>query len=882
MLLISQKSELALFETALGLSRTGTGEILLIEGAAGSGKSELMETFAAHAEHDGATVLTATGSATDRAVPLSTLQQLLDRTTGISLADLPVTETGALTRESLRLLHQALNRIAAESPLVVCVDDLHLTDPATQEFLLHLAKHGRRSPILLVLSQTLHYTPLDAEFSTELLLRTNLHRIQTRPMSTAEVTAAVAASTLVGPDEAGDLAAELHRISGGNPLLIRALIFEQSAARLRPLHRLSQVVLPQFGGPFARAAFRCLQRCGEHALALATATIVLGERATPELVAQLTDLTLAEAEQGLSALEAARLLDGRGYRHPVVQATVLENLPPSTVAGMHRRLAEILHRTGADAETVTQHLMDSHPGCGSDDLPVWASDLLNTAVDQAVRVEDIDRAARLLTLARDTCHDPDRRVGIITRLSGLVWQVDPARSEQYLAEAIAAARSAPMSSARLKPLFQLLFAQGRIPEAAEVRGLLPDAAGDEAPAEDLQPHSYALDDTHLPDIERFLQATRLTGPTLTSILQAITSLILSAEPQRGVAWCQTFLEQALRSDSPGWHSLFSALLAQAQLRRGDLESAERHAVAALESLPDRNCDYAFAPLATLLRARTEMGRYPDAAAIVHSQGTHRTSRTIHELGYLRARARYYSATRQFRAALDDLYEIGRLMKNWDMDHPLMLPWRTEAAEVLLKVGQQHQADRLVLEQLAMAEARHPWIRGTSLRLRAVMSDLRKRPALLHRAVAELGSSGDRVQTAHAKAELSEALLALGDPLAGVTGREALALASECRAGALQKRIQAGVLAPADPCPPAVPAFDPKVPELSATLSESERRVASLAALKYSNREISEALHITVSTVEQHLTRVYRKLRITRRSALPASLELWAMDSVEAI
>ncbi|MGC4946602.1 AAA family ATPase [Streptomyces sp. DT224] len=879
MQLISQESELALFETALGLSRTGTGEILLIEGAAGSGKSELMEAFAARAEREGATVLTATSSATDRAVPLSTLQQLLDRTTGISPEDLPVTETGALTRESLRLLHQALNRIAADSPLVIFVDDLHLTDPATQEFLLHLAKHGRRSPTLLVLSQTLHCTPLDAEFITELLLRTNLHRIQTRPMSTDEVTAAVAASTLVEPDEADGLTAELHRISGGNPLLIRALIFEQSAARLRPL---SQVVVPQFGGPFARAAFRCLQRCGEYALLLATAIIVLGQGATTELLAQLTNLTLAEAEQGLSALQAARLLDGRGYRHPVVRATVLENMPPSTVAGMHRRLAEILHRSGADAEVVTQHLMDSHPGCGSDDLPVWASDLLNTAVDQAARVGDVDRAARLLTLARDTCDDPGRRVEIITRLSGLLWQVDPARSEQHLAEAVAVARSAPIPSARLKPLFQSLFAQGRIPEAAEVRCLLLDADGDKAPAEDLQPHSYTLDDAHLPDIERFLQATTLTGPTLTSIIQAITSLILSAEPQHGVAWCQVFLEQALRSDSPGWHSVFSALLAQAQLRRGDLESAERHAVTALESLPDRNCDYAFAPLATLLRARTEMGRYADAAAIVHSQGIQGTSRTIHELGYLRARARYYSATRQFRAALDDLYEIGRLMKDWDMDHPLVLPWRTEAAEVLLNVGHQHQADRLVLQQLAMAEARHPWIRGTSLRLRAKMSDLRKRPALLHRAVAEFGFSGDRVQTAHAKAELSEALLALGDPLAGVTGREALALASECRAGALQKRIQAGVLAPADPSPPAVSAFDPTVSELSATLSESERRVASLAALKYSNREISEALHITVSTVEQHLTRVYRKLRINQRSALPASLELWAMDSVEAI
>ncbi|MEV0538160.1 LuxR C-terminal-related transcriptional regulator, partial [Kitasatospora sp. NPDC050463] len=488
----------------------------------------------------------------------------------------------------------------------------------------------------------------------------------------------------------------------------------------------------------------------------------------------------------------------------------------------------------------------------------------------------------ILTLARDTTDTPGRRVELITRLSAILWQIDPARSEHHLAEAVTLTHHTPMTPAQLKPLLHLLHAQGRIPEAAHIRTLLLDTTPQEPPTDDLRLPGYTLDDAHLPDIERFLQATRLTGPTLTSIIQAITSLILSAEPQRGVTWCQTFLEQALRSHSPGWHSLFHALLAQALLRRGDLEGAEHHALAALDTLPDRTCDYAYAPLATLLRARTDMGRYADAAAIVHGQNAEHTSRTIHELGYLRARARYYAATRQFRSALDDLYEIGRLMKSWDMDHPLVLPWRTEAAEVLLKVGHHQQADRLVLEQLAMAEARHPWIRGTSLRLRAMMSDLRKRPALLHRAVAELDSSGDRVQTAHAKTELSEALLALGDPLAAVTGREALALAAQCRAGALHKRIQSGVLAATEPRPPAEPAYDPKTPEPNATLSESERRVASLAALKYSNREISEALHITVSTVEQHLTRVYRKLKITRRDALPASLELWALDSAEAI
>ncbi|MGX5187470.1 helix-turn-helix domain-containing protein [Streptomyces avermitilis] len=43
----------------------------------------------------------------------------------------------------------------------------------------------------------------------------------------------------------------------------------------------------------------------------------------------------------------------------------------------------------------------------------------------------------------------------------------------------------------------------------------------------------------------------------------------------------------------------------------------------------------------------------------------------------------------------------------------------------------------------------------------------------------------------------------------------------------------------------------------------------MAASGYTNREISVRLYITMSTVEQHLTRVYRKLKINGREELLA-------------
>ncbi|NUQ99008.1 MAG: helix-turn-helix transcriptional regulator, partial [Streptomyces sp.] len=55
------------------------------------------------------------------------------------------------------------------------------------------------------------------------------------------------------------------------------------------------------------------------------------------------------------------------------------------------------------------------------------------------------------------------------------------------------------------------------------------------------------------------------------------------------------------------------------------------------------------------------------------------------------------------------------------------------------------------------------------------------------------------------------------------------------------------------------------------LSAAERRVAALAAAGHTNKEISQSLHITVSTVEQHLTRVFRKLRVGARRDLASVL-----------
>ena len=56
------------------------------------------------------------------------------------------------------------------------------------------------------------------------------------------------------------------------------------------------------------------------------------------------------------------------------------------------------------------------------------------------------------------------------------------------------------------------------------------------------------------------------------------------------------------------------------------------------------------------------------------------------------------------------------------------------------------------------------------------------------------------------------------------------------------------------------------------LTTSETRLAALAAEGLTNKEIAAALHISVHTVEAHLTRIYRKLGIRSRAALARRLD----------
>jgi DNA-binding CsgD family transcriptional regulator len=889
-MLVQREKSIAQLESALECSVAGNTTLVLVEGAVGCGKSELVEAVSARGDDLGHVVLRAVASEAERPVPLGVISQLVRGAPDGSLPN-PAQADRPAASETMHAFAEALVRLSERSPVVVCVDDIHQLDELSSRYLFHLAGFRRSARILIVLAELLHERSADPLFGTELLRQPNFSRIRLERLDRAGV------AELAGA--AGEFDVDLlYAVSGGNPLLLRALL--QDAG-------------PRAGGPFAQAVLACLYRCGPETMRLAETIAVLDGAGSPGLLAELLQVGAATVAQGVAALTAAGLLDGLGFRHPVARGAVLERMEPPARAAAHRRAAELAWRLDEPAVVVAGQLLAAgHVQEG------WGPGVLRSAADQFLAAGEAGRAVAALELALGACVDDECRTELRLRLAEIAWHTDPAGAERQLGELLAVWRERGLGPAQMGRLGRLLVVQGRVVEAAEVLEALHGARaadGQPAPGWEEARRSDPLDGLSafpqwsaarqhapaepgavrrraprvdpavlwaLPDrgdevsvaraAEVFLRGAWLAEGTVEPVIQALRALLFLGGAQRAVPLCAGFVEQARRRGATGWYAALSGVHAEALLRQGDVAGAAREASAALAVQPQWSESMLLTGVAaTLVRAHAAAGRPEEAAALLSRSVPAGLGGTVHGLGYLRARGQYLMLTSRFHAALGDFLDVGRQAKRWGLDRAKVVPWRSDAAEALLRLGEAQQAERFLADQLAGRDGQDPWVRGVSLRVRAAAQGARERQVTLAKAIDELRRSGDRYELARALAEFGRVLGETGDPArAGMVNRRAWHLAHTCGADALRERILPGHCE--------VPVEAPAAgPDLLGSLSDSERRVAVLAVHGHTNREIALKLYITVSTVEQHLTRVYRKLGIAGRQQLPMDLQLGVLE-----
>jgi DNA-binding CsgD family transcriptional regulator len=217
-------------------------------------------------------------------------------------------------------------------------------------------------------------------------------------------------------------------------------------------------------------------------------------------------------------------------------------------------------------------------------------------------------------------------------------------------------------------------------------------------------------------------------------------------------------------------------------------------------------------------------------------------------------------------ALAAFLAVGQLHDELLIVNPAVLPWRSEAALAAQRLGQSDRAAALVSEELRLANRfGAPRAIGVARRAAGLLARGHDAIELLRSAADALAGCGARVEHARALADLGAAIRRGGHPAqARAVLHDAVALADEVRSAAVADAARAELrLAGGRARRRALTRVE--------RLTPGERRVTELAAAGRSNRQIANALFVTVKAVEWHLGNAYRKLEVRGRADLPHAL-----------
>jgi tetratricopeptide (TPR) repeat protein len=359
---------------ALDEVAAGRGQVVVVEGPAGIGKTSLLELARDAARARNVALASARGSDLEVAYAWGVVRQLFEpRLRGMSAAARSRTLGGAAALAapvvlpdaslpeldadaSFGVLHGLYWLVAALSeqrPQLLVVDDLHWADGASVRFLEFLANRLDSLPALLLAARR----PAVASADGALLGASLATSLELAPLS-RDGTAAVLAERDGAPVSASFVEA-CHGATGGNPLLIRRL-----AAGLRDRGVEDAGAVTRLG-PYAvaGAVSATLARLGDGPGRLARAVAVL-DGAPVITAARLAGVEPEEASAlGEQLVRAGILRDVRPleFEHALVRDAVVSGLTAGERAGLHAHAARILAEAGAGPEAVAVHLLHADP-----------------------------------------------------------------------------------------------------------------------------------------------------------------------------------------------------------------------------------------------------------------------------------------------------------------------------------------------------------------------------------------------------------------------------------------------------------------------------------------------------------------------------------------
>jgi len=235
---------------------------------------------------------------------------------------------------------------------------------------------------------------------------------------------------------------------------------------------------------------------------------------------------------------------------------------------------------------------------------------------------------------------------------------------------------------------------------------------------------------------------------------------------------------------------------------------------------------------------------------------------------LDSRASLRLAEGAWAEALTDLHELATREADRRAVNPAMCPWRSRSALALVAEGQLVEARRLADEEVELARAFGGGrALGMALRSAGLVRGDAAGVGCLQEAAAVLARSSARLEHARVLADLGTALRRCGGGRreAVRTLHRALDLATQCGAATLAGRVRDELVVAG-----ARPRRSGPVVGVHA-LTPSEQRVVVMASEGLANRDIAQALFVSLKTVEMHLSHAYAKLGIRSRVQLAGVL-----------
>lgn len=437
---VGRDDQLVALREAFDLAVGGEPVAVLIGGEAGIGKTRLVEEFLAEAAGAGARVVVGQSvELGDRgpafAPVVGVIRGLLAEFGAERLIELAgpagealtslLPELGTGVGDTLEgrgrlydVVTTLLERVAAERPLVVVVEDLQWADAPTRDLLRFMVRAVGEVGLLAVATyrtDELHRGHPLRPFLAEMDRVRRVRRVEVPRLDSDDVRAMVC--SVLGREVPADSVARIHRRSEGIPFFVEELAYVDGECGCDDLpgslRDLLLVRVEPLSAP-TQGLLRLIAAGGNHV--------------DHAVVAEVAELEVAELETALREAVSSGVvsIDGEGYafRHALLREALHDDMLPGEHARMHARYAQVLERrpellpTGVAPVEIAHHWHSAHDVERAFSWSLRAADELVRTYAHATAQQMLERALDLW----DQVEDPEAsshgdRLGLVLRAS---------------------------------------------------------------------------------------------------------------------------------------------------------------------------------------------------------------------------------------------------------------------------------------------------------------------------------------------------------------------------------------------------------------------------------------------------------------------------------